>query len=331
MSQGVVRAFPPEVLEIARKIRDMEIRGAGRIAKAAAEALRIAALKYEGESCEEFKEYMLKVAELLVSTRPTAVSLPNAVNYVVSQLKKPGIDSLEKARSLVVSRASRFIEYADQALSKISEFGEKVIRDGDTILTHCNSAAATGILVLAHKKGKDITVYATETRPKFQGYITAESLLREGVRVRIIPESAVRSIMKRIDKVVVGADTVAANGAVVNKVGTSLIALAARERGIDFFVATETFKFSPFTLIGDIVPIEFRAETEIVDEEMLARHPKLRVLNPAFDVTPPDFITGIITEIGIIPPQAASIVIEEMYGHPVMHESLKAVEEDFAQ
>jgi ribose 1,5-bisphosphate isomerase len=116
---------------------------------------------------------------------------------------------------------------------------------------------------------------------------------------------------------------------VVNKIGTSLIALAAHEKAVDFFVATETFKFSPYTFIGDIVPIEFRPPSEIVSEEFLKMHPRLKVLNPAFDVTPPDFISGIITELGIIPPKSAAIIIEEIYGRPVISmESPRGVEED---
>ena len=321
--------FPQQVYQIASDIRDMKIRGAGRIAKAAAEALKIAAESYEGEDLEDFKRYIKEAARLLMSTRPTAVSLPNAVNWVIKALNT-NVNTLQSAREAVINQANSFIQYADQALRKIAEYGEKMLRDGDTVLTHCNSLAAISVIVEAHKKGKKLHVFATETRPMYQGYITSEMLLKEGVNVTLIPESAVRQIIRKVDRVIVGADTVTANGAVVNKIGTSLIALAAHERSVDFFVATETYKFSPYTLIGDIVPIEFRSPSEIVSVDFLKSHPNLRVLNPAFDVTPPNYITGIITELGIIPPKAAAIIIEEMYGRPVISsEILGRVEEDY--
>jgi len=321
--------FPQQVYQIASDIRDMKIRGAGRIAKAAAEALKIAAESYEGEDLEDFKRYIKEAARLLMSTRPTAVSLPNAVNWVLKALNT-NVNTLQAAREAVINQANSFIQYADQALRKIAEYGEKMLRDGDTVLTHCNSLAAISVIVEAHKKGKKLHVFATETRPMYQGYITSEMLLKEGVNVTLIPESAVRQIIRKVDRVIVGADTVTANGAVVNKIGTSLIALAAHERSVDFFVATETYKFSPYTLIGDIVPIEFRSPSEIVSVDFLKSHPNLRVLNPAFDVTPPNYITGIITELGIIPPKAAAIIIEEMYGRPVISsEILGRVEEDY--
>ncbi|MCC5997738.1 MAG: ribose 1,5-bisphosphate isomerase [Thermofilum sp.] len=322
--------FPQQVYQIANDIRDMKIRGAGRIAKAAAEALKIAAESYKGEDLEDFKRYIKEAAKFLTSTRPTAVSLPNAVSWVLKALNT-NVNTLQAAREAVINQANSFIQYADQALRKIAGYGEKMLRDGDTVLTHCNSLAAISVIVEAHKKGKKLHVFATETRPMYQGYITSEMLLKEGVNVTLIPESSVRQIIRKVDRVIVGADTVAANGAVVNKIGTSLIALAAHERSVDFFVATETFKFSPYTLIGDIVPIEFRPPSEIVGVDFLKSHPNLRILNPAFDVTPPDYITGIITELGIIPPKAAAIIIEEMYGRPVISsEILGRVEEDIS-
>jgi len=322
--------FPQQVYQIANDIRDMKIRGAGRIAKAAAEALKIAAESYKGEDLEDFKRYIKEAAKLLTSTRPTAVSLPNAVSWVLKALNT-NVNTLQAAREAVINQANSFIQYADQALRKIAGYGEKMLRDGDTVLTHCNSLAAISVIVEAHRKGKKLHVFATETRPMYQGYITSEMLLKEGVNVTLIPESSVRQIIRKVDRVIVGADTVAANGAVVNKIGTSLIALAAHEISVDFFVATETFKFSPYTLIGDIVPIEFRPPSEIVGVDFLKSHPNLRILNPAFDVTPPDYITGIITELGIIPPKAAAIIIEEMYGRPVISsEILGRVEEDIS-
>jgi len=306
--------IPDEVLKIADDIKAMKIRGAGKIARAAAEALKIAAEKYDGPLQEDFfKKYMAQVANLLLSTRPTAVSLPNAVLYVMKHLEKTNL-SLAELRDSVIKAADEFIKTSLEAVEKIAEHGAKRIKGDAIILTHCHSSAAVAVIARAHEMGKIRLVYSTETRPFYQGRITATQLLAKGVPVVQIPDSAVRLIMHEVDQVVVGADTIASNGAVVNKIGTSQIALAAHEARVRVFVAAETYKFSPLTLLGELVPIEFREATEIVPEEWIKDHPRVRVLNPSFDVTPPEYIDALVTEIGVIPPQAAMLVLIERFG-----------------
>jgi len=306
--------IPEEVLKIADDIKTMKIRGAGKIARAAAEALKIAAEKYDGPLHEDsFKKYMARVANLLLSTRPTAVSLPNAVLYVMKHLEKMNL-SLAELRDSVIKAADDFIKASLEAVEKIAKHGAKRIKDDAVILTHCHSSAAVAVIAKAYEMGKIRLVYSTETRPFYQGRITTTQLLAKGVPVVQIPDSAVRLIMHEVDQVVVGADTIASNGAVVNKVGTSQIALAAHEARVRVFVAAETYKFSPLTLLGELVPIEFREPTEIVSEEWIRDHPRVRVLNPSFDVTPPEYIDALVTEIGVIPPQAAMLVLVERFG-----------------
>ncbi|RLE81310.1 MAG: ribose 1,5-bisphosphate isomerase [Thermoprotei archaeon] len=306
--------LPKEVLEIAEGIRSMKIRGAGRIARAAVKALKIAALGYRGSNVKDFYDYMMYASKLLLATRPTAVSLPNAVAYVMSRLSR-NIEafSLNEAVDSVVKWSDEFIEYSLKATQLIGEIGEGRIKSGNIVLTHCNSSAALSVIITAHRKGKDIRVYACETRPKFQGKITAKTLAKEGIDVTLIPDSAVRFFMKDVDLVIVGADTVAANGAVVNKIGTSMIALAAHEARVRVFVAAETYKFSPATVIGELVTIEERPPTEVVDKDFLRRYPGIKVRNPAFDVTPPEYIDAIITEKGVISPHAAILVLREEF------------------
>lgn len=306
--------IPERVLEIAEGIKTMRIRGAGKIARAAAKALKIAALNYDGPNDErEFRRYMAKVADIIISTRPTAVSLPNAVFYVMYHLEKAQgnvkdlIDAVKRA-------ADRFIAESLEAVNKIGEIGARRIKDGSVVLTHCHSTAAATVIITAYKMGKIKRVYSTETRPFYQGRITTSYLLREGVPVIQIPDSAVRYIMHEVDQVVVGADTITSNGAVVNKIGTSQVALAAHEARVRVFVAAETYKFSPATAIGELVPIEFRDPTEIVPKEWIIKHSNVHVLNPSFDVTPPEYIDAIITEQGVIPPQAAILILLERFG-----------------
>jgi ribose 1,5-bisphosphate isomerase len=324
--KGELFRVPEEVKRIADDIKTMRIRGAGRIARAAAEALMIAAEKYDGGSLKDFMSYMRRVAEMLVSTRPTAVSLPNAVNYVMRALEEAKPSNVEEARKAVVEAARSFIEYSNMALKRIGEIGARLVRTGDRILTHCNSKAVESILVTAWRQGKRFEVYATETRPKFQGYITARNLAREGIPVTLVPDSAVLQLMesKRITKVIVGADTVTANGAVINKIGTSQIALAARLYRITFIVATETYKFSPYTVIGQPVEIEERPAEEVLAKPI----PGVRVRNPAFDATPADYIDMIVTERGIIPPKSAPLVLWELFRRKPIESSIPGVEED---
>ncbi|MBO8179288.1 MAG: ribose 1,5-bisphosphate isomerase [Archaeoglobus sp.] len=300
-----------EVLEAAEKIKSMEVRGAARIAKFAAETL----MKFaERASGERFDEEMRLAADTLLKTRPTAVSLYNAINYV---MRYSG-ESVDEKRQSVIRRAKEFVNWVETAQRKIGEIGEKRIKDGYTIMTHCNSSAALSVIKRAHENGKDIRVIATESRPRWQGHITARQLREAGIDVTLIVDSAVRYFIDDVDCVVVGADTITANGALINKIGTSQIALAAKEARVPFMVAAETYKFSPKTLFGELVVIEERDAREVAPEELLKLGVKVR--NPAFDVTPRDYIDVIITEIGAIPPEMAYIVITERLGYAGIEE-----------
>lgn len=299
-----------KVQETAEKIRTMEIRGAGRIAKAAASAIRDYTAGLEVSSMEEFETKIQEVSKLLISTRPTAVSLPNAVKLSSRYSSK----TVEEARQEILENANSFIEKADLALERIGKIGARRIRDGDVIMTHCNSHAALSIITTAFEEGKDISVFATESRPRRQGLLTIRHLNDFGIPTTLIVDSAVRYYMKEVDKVVVGADAIAANGALVNKIGTSQLALAAHEARKSFMVAAETFKFSPSTIIGNPIEIEERAAEEVIDPTVLESLPHVKIKNPAFDFTPAEYIDMIVTDIGIIPPAMAYAVIKEQLG-----------------
>ncbi|AKB27036.1 Ribose-1,5-bisphosphate isomerase [Methanosarcina siciliae T4/M] len=299
-----------KVQETAEKIRTMEIRGAGRIAKAAAEAIRDYAAGLEAASMEEFAASIQEVSSFLIGTRPTAVSLPNAVKLA----SRYSSENVEEARQEIITNANLFIERADRALEKIGKIGSRRIQDGDVIMTHCNSHAALSIITTAFEAGKDISVLATESRPRRQGLLTIRHLNDFSIPTTLIVDSAVRYYMKRVDKVIVGADAIAANGALVNKIGTSQLALAAHEARKSFMVAAETFKFSPNTIVGNPIEIEERDSDEVVNPSVLADLPHVRVRNPAFDFTPSEYIDMIVTDIGIIPPAMAYTVIKEHLG-----------------
>lgn len=294
----------------AEKIRTMEIRGAGRIAVAASAALRDYAISLKSLPLNEFDIKIGEAAKTLVDTRPTAVSLPNAVALTRRHSATNTYDAIDQ----ISVNAEKFIKNADEALGKIGEIGAQRIHDGDAIMTHCNSHAAISIIKTAFDQGKNISVIATESRPRRQGFITIRELNDYGIPTTLIVDSAVRLTMKEVDLVVVGADSISVNGALINKIGTSQLALAAQEARRNVIVAAETYKFSPRTLLGEMVEIEDRSSEEVIDSEILKELLNVKVSNPVFDVTPAEYIDLIITEVGAFPPAMAFTVIKDYLG-----------------
>ncbi len=296
--------------ETAEKIKNMEIRGAVKIGRAAANAMKEEAKSVRTDDLETFNKKMKDAYDLLYSTRPTAVTLPNALKYVM----RYKANSVDEAKRAIIANADAFIANSENAVKKIGEIGAHRIKDGDTIMTHCNSSVAFQIFETAFKQGKNINVVATETRPRQQGYITVDFLQNVGIPTTLILDSAVRYYMKKVDLVIVGADAITANGSLINKVGTSQVALAANEARVSFICAAETYKFSPRSVFGEMIEIEERDPSEVLSPELQKKWPKLKVSNPAFDVTPHKYIDLIITEIGAISPEMAYWVIKDKLG-----------------
>ena len=294
---------------MAQSIKAMEIRGAGEIARAGAGALKEMAQEFSGKDLDRFKKEFEEGKALLLSTRPTAISLWNAVQAVSRGTKDA--KSVEDLRKLIASNADHFVDRSKEAVRIIGRIGSQRIKGGERILTHCNSKAALSVIRTAFSDGKRIEVFVTESRPWRQGLLTVNEISREGIPTTLIIDSAVRWIMKDIDLVYVGADTIASNGAVINKIGTSQIALAAHEARVPFIVCAETFKFSPKTVHGELVEIEERDPGEIVKKGEIPAN--VRILNPVFDATPADYVDSIVTEVGVISPYAAyDIIMKEL-------------------
>lgn len=312
----------PEVEDAGHKIRNMEIRGATRIAQTAVESLQLTAARSSARTTAELVSELDHAARYLLSTRPTAVSLPNSMRYVMYRALSAERQAmpLEDSRKAILSACEAFLTNAKEAGARIAEIGARRINDGDIIMTHCHSNAVMSILRRAKDQGKKMEVYVTETRPLYQGRIVSEMLDAYDIPAVLIVDGAARYFMKRVDKVIVGADAVAANGAVVNKIGTSMVALAAHESRTLFFVAAETFKFSPETIIGELIRIEERPREEVVPAEFRVKWRNVQIRNPSFDVTPPEYIDLVITEKGIIPPQAAFTVLQQELGRTPIEE-----------
>lgn len=300
------------LMDIAERIKSMDIRGAGKIAREAAAALRDHAASLPKTGLPSFLTEMKKAEQILLATRPTAVSLPNAVRITLRGIA--GAETEDDARLMVQNQADAFIQSSNAALNKIAEITAARIRDGDTVMTHCNSSAALAGIIRAKEQGKDITVFATEVRPWNQGRITIKTLNDHAIPTNFIVDSAVRTFMPEVDLVIVGADAVTVNGAVVNKIGTSQIALSAKEARKNLIVAAETYKFAPQTIFGNFIEIEDRSSSEVLPDDILRTLPYVKVRNPVFDVTPAEYIDLIATEVGAVPPQLAYYIMKDHLG-----------------
>ena len=305
----------PDVADTADDIATMEIRGAATIADAAAGALATAARESTAESPEAFHEDLRKAAKTLYETRPTAVSLPNALRFVMADVTGNTVGEL---RESAVASAEAFQRELDQAQERLGEVGANRLRDGDVVMTHCHSTDALSCVKAALDQGKHIEAIVKETRPRKQGHITAEELRDWGVPVTMIVDSAARRYLDDVDHVVVGADSIAADGSVINKIGTSGLAVNARDRGVPIMVAAQTIKLHPDTLTGHTVEIEMRDESEVlsdVERERIQGDPDgFTVENPAFDVTPPRYVDAIVTERGQFPPESIVVLMRELFG-----------------
>lgn len=296
--------------EIAQKIITMEIRGAGKIARSAAQALKDYALNLPEEDPQKFISILKSGKDKLLNTRPTAVSLENALELVMAGAKGNTVSEL---RAGVEAAAEKFVKDSQDAIDRIAAICADKINDGNTIITHCNSSVAVQGIINAHNQGKKLRIYATETRPWFQGHITSQALANAGLDITMIVDSAVRYFMAEVDLVIVGADTIISDGSVVNKIGTSQIALCAHEHHVPVLVCAETYKFARPTITSKNVRIEEREISEVVEPGKLEG---VKIRNPVFDVTPGQYIESFITEIGVISPSNAHDVFQKMFDKP---------------
>ncbi|WP_096591612.1 ribose 1,5-bisphosphate isomerase [Halorubrum ezzemoulense] len=306
----------PAVRETAESLATMEIRGAATIASAAAEALAeqaeaAAAADATASDPAAFRASMRAAARTLRETRPTAVSLPNALRYVLQRMEG---DSVDRLRLSVADASEAFVRQLDRAQEDLGRVGANRLADGDTVMTHCHSTDALACIEAAVEQGKSISAVVKETRPRQQGHITAEQLRDAGVPVTLIVDSAARRYLDEVDHVVVGADSIAADGGVINKIGTSGLAVNARERGVPIMTAAQTIKLHPETLTGHTVEIEMRDESEVIDAETRGEIGEIAVENPAFDVTPPRYMDAIVTEQGQFPPESIVTLMRELFG-----------------
>jgi ribose 1,5-bisphosphate isomerase len=295
------------VPDVANRIKSLEIQGATNIAISAVKALSQELSDFEG-SKEDAYQVLTEATRMLVESRSTEPMMRNGLKYIRTKLTAEAPSSRDGFKEVASKIEEQILEMYQGGRQRIMEIGAKRIKDGDIILTHCHSSAVTGTLMLAHEMGKEFKVINTETRPKYQGRITSREMIEAGIDNTMIVDSAARHYMKEVDFVIVGCDALTSEGNIINKIGTSQVALAAYEARIPFYVLGTLLKFEPITIRGHYEAIEERNTDEI-----WADPPEgLKIRNPAFDVTRRDYVSGLISEEGIISPHS---ILEAIHRH----------------
>ncbi len=309
-----------DYLGVAQAIHGMVIRGAPAIGVAAAMGVALGAMGIGVGTFDAYYEKLIAICNRIASTRPTAVNL----FWALDRMKACALANKDRPLNQIteILKAEALGIYSEDIESNrmIGRNGQKLLRDGMTVLTHCNAGGlatagygtALGVIYAASEAGKRIHVMADETRPRLQGAkLTAWELQKHGLQVTVIADTMAGHFMKKgkIDAVLVGADRIAANGDVANKIGTYQVAVLAARHKIPFYVAAPVSTIDPKISSGEEVPIEERDPQEVTHIGSIQITPKyVKVENPSFDVTPAELVTAIITERGVCePPYAESI------------------------
>jgi ribose 1,5-bisphosphate isomerase len=293
----------------AEKIRQLQVQGARNVAIAAIKAIQTQAEQTKTKNKTQFLGQLKEAQTIFYASRETEPLMRNAIRWIINQAQDARTEKVDALSQIVVSSASSFLKDLEASRENTAEIGAKRIRDGSVVFTHCHSSTVTLLLAKAKSDGKIFKVICTETRPAFQGRITAKELVDLGIETTFIVDSAARSFMGDVDVVILGADAITSEGNVVNKIGSSGIAVLANEARAPLYVVSELLKFDPETLQGECEKIEQRNPGEVWTEAPQ----KLLVCNPAFDVTPSRYIHGLICEEGIIAPQSIVEVMRRVY------------------
>ncbi|MCX6026792.1 MAG: S-methyl-5-thioribose-1-phosphate isomerase [Chloroflexi bacterium] len=333
------RALPAELRfveltsadEVAQAIREMTVRGAPAIGVAAAFGLALAAQHSRAKSTPKLLSDLQSAAALLRAARPTAVNLGWAIDRTLHVAREAASRTPDEVRRRVLEEAQRLADEDVATNRRLSAYGADLVRDGDTIIHHCNTGAlavvdygtALGVIRAAHEQGKRVHVLVDETRPRLQGArLTAWELGELGIPYEIIADGAAGHFLHRgeVQLVLVGGDRVAANGDVANKIGTYMLALAAQANRIPFYCVVPLSTIDRSCSDGSAIPIEERDPREVLELEVNGQRVTPRgakARNPAFDVTPNELVTAWVTERGIVrAPFAANLARLVGQGEP---------------
>ncbi len=297
-----------KLIQTVRDIRSLKIQGSSAVRRAIVLALKDSVKKSRARSVKEFRAELKKNALLLAAARPTEPETRTALRII---LKKASAElPLQKLREAVLGECTAYEKNRKNAMREIARIGARELKKCSTIFTHCHSHTVEAILLQAKKNGTLKRVINTETRPRWQGRITSMNLAKAGIPVTHIVDSAAGVFLNEADAFVTGADAILASGAAVNKIGTSLISLKAKQLGVPHYIATSSHSFDPATYYGEKEEIEQRAAEEVWGKKIRG----VEIRNPAFDTTEARFIKAIICEKGVLPPKKFTAGMEKELG-----------------
>lgn len=293
-------------------IKSIKIQGATNIAKYAILALHDSILKNKFEDKRDFKNFFIKACKKIEKARPTEPMLFNGIRYCLYILNENESKDLKYLKKDVVNATEFYLDLIVDASARVIKNGIKIIKDNDTILTHCHSSSVVKTLILAKNSGKKFEVINTETRPLFQGRLTAVELHENNIKFMMVIDSEAPYFISpasgkeyEVEKVLIGCDAIGMSGSIINKTGSYSIALAAKAFKKPLYVSGTLLKCD----VNDNIPVESRDFKEIWEKA-----PKdIKILNFAFDLVPTEYITGIITEFGIIKPKDIKKVVKQKY------------------
>ena len=316
-----------DVGQVATAIRELKVRGAPAIGVTAAMGVALGAQSIEVNDYESLAKAVRAIGDHLAATRPTAVNLFWAISRMMRTLDQARGKTVPEIKQILLDESQQILEEDIAMNQAMGRHGSVLIKSGQTVLTHCNAGGlatagygtALGIIRAAWESGKKIRVIADETRPVLQGArLTAWELMQDGIPVTVITDSMAGTLMRqgKIHLCIVGADRIAANGDVANKIGTYSVAVLARAHGLPFYVAAPHSTIDFATRSGEDIPIEQRDPSEVTTlyQGRPIAPEGVDVLNPAFDVTPARYITGIITERGVFKPSSLAQRYGELVG-----------------
>jgi ribose 1,5-bisphosphate isomerase len=294
---------------VADKIRNLEVKGARNAAVAAVKALQVFAQQSKAEDKTQFLTELAEAQQLFFNSRETEPLMQNAITYLIRQIQQSSTQKISKLCTLLDVTADQFLCELDASRNDAAEIGAKCIQHGMTIFTHCHSSTATLMLIKAKQAGKNFKVICTETRPALQGRLTACEMDENDIDTTFIVDSASRTFVSKADFIIVGADALTPKGNVVNKIGTSGLAVLAHDAHKPFYVISELLKFDTTTNYNEFENVEQRNPADVWKDAPQ----KITVQNPAFDVTPYKYIQNIICEKGIIQPQNMLEITRQFY------------------
>ena len=303
----------------AGKITSLEIQGATNIANFGVKLLKDFANRHTNLKPAEMYKDLLLAENIIGKSRATEPAMYNGLEYIMKKFNQQKYKNDPDSTKIALDVAKFYEEYIgilESSKEKIMEIGANRVPMSDkpiTIMTHCHSSITTGILIRAFEQGKNFNVICTETRPRYQGRLTAKELIDAGIDTTMISDSAMRWCMRNheISFILIGADAITSEGTVLNKIGSRLLALASRELHVPFYVATPLLKFNPKSSFGSLEKIDMRPEEEVWPKS--ERPEKLKILNPAFETISRRYISGLITEAGIFPASSVSTVFKQTY------------------